>query len=98
MHPEEGVPAISSLAVTQTHKPFPVPPCIRLPGLDVAAADGRTRAGCTPNKLFVDPMLPKWLANTTIVNLRVRPFKSGTRFLREGEQIHFNALARFPLA
>jgi hypothetical protein len=44
------------------------------------------------NKLYVDPLLPDWLPDITIRDLRLGPHKFDIRFWREGEQTEFEVL------
>ena len=44
------------------------------------------------NKLYVDPLLPEWLPDITIRDLRVGRHKFDIRFWREGERTEFEVL------
>ena len=44
------------------------------------------------NKLYVDPLLPEWLPDITICDLRVGRHKFDIRFWREGERTEFEVL------
>src|SRR5579875_43467 len=44
------------------------------------------------NKLYVDPLLPEWLPDITIRNLRIGQHKLDLRFWREGAQTEFEVL------
>src|SRR5580704_5159106 len=44
------------------------------------------------NKLYVDPLLPEWLPDITIRDLRVGQHKFDIRFWREGERTEFEVL------
>ena len=44
------------------------------------------------NKLYVDPLLPDWLPDITIRDLRLGRHKFDIRFWREGEQTEFEVL------
>jgi hypothetical protein len=44
------------------------------------------------NKLYVDPLLPGWLPDITIRDLRLGRHKFDIRFWREGEQTEFEVL------
>jgi hypothetical protein len=44
------------------------------------------------NKLYVDPLLPEWLPDITIRDLRMGRHKFDIRFWREGEQTEFEVL------
>ena len=41
------------------------------------------------NKLYVDPMLPEWLPDLTIQDLRVGRHTIAIRFWRQSEETHF---------
>jgi hypothetical protein len=44
------------------------------------------------NKLYVDSLLPDWLPDITIRDLRLGQHKFDIRFCREGEQTEFEVL------
>jgi hypothetical protein len=44
------------------------------------------------NKLYVDPLLPDWLPDITISDLRLGRHKFDIRFWREGERTEFEVL------
>jgi glycogen debranching enzyme len=44
------------------------------------------------NKLYVDPLLPEWLSDLTIQDLRIGRHKLDIRFWREGERTEFEVL------
>jgi hypothetical protein len=44
------------------------------------------------NKLYVDPLLPDWLPDITIRDLRLGRHKFDIRFWREGAQTEFEVL------
>jgi glycogen debranching enzyme len=44
------------------------------------------------NKLYVDPLLPDWLPDITISDLRLGQYKFDIRFWREGERTEFEVL------
>jgi len=44
------------------------------------------------NKLYVDPLLPEWLPDITIHDLRLGQHKFDIRFWREGERTEFEVL------
>jgi len=48
------------------------------------------------NKLYVDPLLPLWLPDLTVRNLRIGKHKLDVRFWREGEQTRFDVLKGDP--
>jgi len=45
------------------------------------------------NILYIDPVLPKWLADITVHNLRVGAGTASVRFWREQEQTRFDVLS-----
>jgi hypothetical protein len=45
------------------------------------------------NKLYVDPLLPEWLPDITILDLRMGRHKFDIRFWREGERTEFEVLS-----
>jgi glycogen debranching enzyme len=48
------------------------------------------------NKLYVDPLLPTWLPDLTVQDLRVGKHKLDVRFWREGEQTEFEVIKGDP--
>ncbi len=48
------------------------------------------------NKLYVDPVLPEWLPDLTIQDLRIGPHKLDIRFWRDGEETKFRVLSGDP--
>jgi hypothetical protein len=44
------------------------------------------------NKLYIDPLLPEWLPDLTIQDLRIGQHKFDIRFWREGERTEFEVL------
>ena len=48
------------------------------------------------NKLYVDPLLPSWLPDVTVQDLRVGKHKIDIRFWREGEQTAFKVIKGDP--
>src|SRR6266542_2607035 len=48
------------------------------------------------NKLYVDPLLPQWLPDLTVQDLRIGPHKLDIRFWREGEETKFRVLSGDP--
>ena len=44
------------------------------------------------NKLYVDPLLPEWLPDITIRDLRIGRYKFDIRFWRDGERTEFEVL------
>jgi hypothetical protein len=47
-------------------------------------------------KLYVDPELPGWLPDLTVMDLRVQRHTFDIRFWREGEATHFKVLRGDP--
>ena len=45
------------------------------------------------NKLYVDPMLPEWLPDLTIQDLRIGRHKLGIRFWRQSGETHFQVIS-----
>jgi glycogen debranching enzyme len=48
------------------------------------------------NKLYVDPLLPEWLPDLTVQDLRIGPHKLDIRFWRDGEETEFRVLSGDP--
>ncbi len=48
------------------------------------------------NKLYVDPVLPEWLPDLTVQDLRIGPHKLDIRFWRDGEETKFRVLSGDP--
>ena len=48
------------------------------------------------NKLYVDPLLPRWLPDLTVQDLRVGKHKIDIRFWRDGEQTAFKVIKGDP--
>jgi hypothetical protein len=48
------------------------------------------------NKLYVDPLLPRWLPDLTVQDLRVGKHQIDIRFWREGEQTAFEVIKGDP--
>jgi glycogen debranching enzyme len=48
------------------------------------------------NRLFLDPHLPTWLPDITVLDLRIGENNFGIRFWREGEQTEFEVLSGDP--
>ena len=48
------------------------------------------------NKLYVDPLLPEWLPDLTVQDLRIGPHKLDIHFWREGEETKFRVLSGDP--
>ena len=44
------------------------------------------------NKLYIDPLLPAWLPDLTVQDLRIGTHKFDIRFWREGERTEFEVL------
>jgi glycogen debranching enzyme len=44
------------------------------------------------NKLYVDPLLPRWLPDLTVQDLRIGKHRMNIRFWREGEQTEFEVI------
>jgi hypothetical protein len=44
------------------------------------------------NRLYIDPLLPEWLPDLTIRDLRLGKHKFDIRFWREGERTEFEVL------
>jgi glycogen debranching enzyme len=58
--------------------------------------------GCTPDaprgKLYVDPLLPEWLPDLTVLDLHVGGHRFDIRFWRDGGETHFEVLKGNPKA
>jgi hypothetical protein len=48
------------------------------------------------NKLYVDPVLPAWLPDLTVRDLRIGKHKLDIRFWREGEETAFQVIRGDP--
>ena len=48
------------------------------------------------NKLYVDPLLPEWLPDLTIQDLRVGRHKLAIRFWRQSGETHFQVVSGDP--
>lgn len=44
------------------------------------------------NKLYIDPLLPEWLPDLTVIGLRIGQHKLDIRFWREGERTEFEVI------
>ena len=44
------------------------------------------------NKLYIDPLLPAWLPDLTVIDMRVGQHKLEIRFWREGERTQFEVI------
>jgi glycogen debranching enzyme len=44
------------------------------------------------NKLYIDPLLPAWLPDLTVIDMRVGQHKLDIRFWREGERTEFEVI------
>ena len=49
-------------------------------------------------KLYVDPLLPEWLPDLTVFDLRVGKHRFDIRFWRDGEETQFEVLRGDPRA
>jgi hypothetical protein len=49
-------------------------------------------------KLYVDPLLPAWLPDLTLLDLRVGRHRFDIRFWRDGDQTRFEVLKGDPKA
>ena len=65
-------------------------------GIHAAASDAGVHPGRTRGKLYVDPELPRWLPDLTVLDLRVHRHTFDIRFWREGEETKFEVLRGDP--
>ena len=44
------------------------------------------------NKLYIDPVLPEWLPDLTVIDMRIGQHKLDIRFWREGDRTEFEVM------